>query len=124
MLFDPSKILSDVNEKAIENDGLLQLIDVFQNQRAIQESRRQHVEQINIMAQQVELAGETNKLLRAQITIQANHAHIAEQTLEILAEKEERELGAIRKTKVFRTILNHAKELLGTLEAKYPVRNS
>lgn len=126
MLFDPEQtFLGRINEGAIENDGLLQLINVVQNHQTLKEAqnhradaRRNHAEQMQALAIQAELTNTTNQILDQQLSVQIYHAMIAEQTHDLLAQKEERDMAVSKNTKDFRVVLNHAKDLLEKLNAQ------
>jgi ribosomal protein L9 len=128
MLFDPEQtFLGRVNEGAIRNDGLLQLINVVQNHQTLQEAqnhradaRRYHAEQMHALAVQAELTNTTNQILDQQLSVQLHHAMIAEQTHDLLLQKEERDMDVAKKTKDFRVVLNHAKDLLEKIKMQCP----
>ena len=131
MLFDPeTTFIGQVNEGAIENDGLLQLINVVQNHQTLQEARnhradarRCHAEQMQALAIQAELTNTTNQILDQQLSVQLHHAMIAEKTHDLLSQKEERDVNDAKKTKDFRVVLNHAKDLLEKVNTQYPPRS-
>jgi hypothetical protein len=126
MLFDPEQsFIGRVNEGAIQNDGLLQLINVVQNHQTLQEARahrsdtrQYHAEQMRALTIQAELTNTTNQILDQQLSVQIHHAMIAEQTHDLLAQKEERDMAVSKNTKDFRVVLNHAKDLLEKLNAQ------
>jgi len=128
MLFDPEKtFLGRINEGAIENDGLLQLINVVQNHQTLKEAqnhradaRRYHAEQFQALAVQSELTNTTNQILDQQLSVQLHHAMIAEQTHDLLLQKEERDMDVAKRTKDFRVVLNHAKDLLEKIKSQFP----